>query len=102
MLPTLSNLLKFSPNTYWLSPPSLLGFCSSNTQKCFRERVTIFMKKPRQSVREMLFFVLFKLEFRIFTGVLNAAMWNIFAGTLLQRTKYWTLFTDVLPKCYKL
>ena len=52
MIPTLKNLLKFFPRTYWLSP------------QCFRESVTILLKKPRKSARETRFLVLFKLEFK--------------------------------------
>ena len=84
MIPTLKNMLKFfHPHTYWLSPSSLLRFCCWDTQKCFRERFTIFLKKPKKSERESLFLVLFKLEFQLSTGVLNAAMWNVFVATLL-------------------
>ena len=64
MIPTLRNLLKFFPHTYWLSPPLLLRFSSKDTHKCSRERVTIYLKKPRKSARETLFFVLFNLEFK--------------------------------------
>ena len=81
MIPSLKNMLKFfHPHTYWLSPPSLLRFCCRETHKCFRERVTMLRVK---SARESLFLVLFKLEFQLSTGVLNAAMWNVFVATLL-------------------
>ena len=62
---------------------SLLRFCCRGTHKCVRERVTIFLKKPKKSARELLFLVLFKLEFQLSTGVLNAAMWDVFIATLL-------------------
>ena len=65
MIPTLKNVLKFFPHTCWLSPPSLLCFCSRDTHKCFRERVTIFLRKPRKSAKQTLFLVLFKLEFQL-------------------------------------
>ena len=68
MIPTLKNLLKFFPHTYWLLPPPILRFCGKNIHKCFLERVTIYLKKPRKSAREALFFVLFKLEFRFLQG----------------------------------
>ena len=41
-------------------PPSLLRFYSRDTHNCFRERVTIFLEKPRET-----FLVLFKLEFQL-------------------------------------
>ena len=84
VIPAFKNILKFfHPHTYCLPLPSLLGFCFWDTHKCFRERVTIFLKKPRKSARESLLLVLFNLEFQLSTGVLNAAMWNIFVATLL-------------------
>ena len=83
MIPTLKNILKFfHPHTYWLSPPSLLRFCCRDTHKCFWQRVTIFLKKPKKSARKSLFLVLFKLEFQLSTEVLNAAMLNAFVATL--------------------
>ena len=82
MIPTLKNMLKFF-HPYWLSLPSIWRFCCRGTPKCFRERVTIFWKKPKKSERESLFLVLFKLEFELFTGLLNAAMWNVFVAMLL-------------------
>ena len=75
MIPTLKNISKFfHPHTYGFSPPSFLRFYCRDTHKCFRERVTIFLKKPKKSARESFFLVLFKLEFQLSTGVLNAAM----------------------------
>ena len=50
-----SHLLAFATFTF--------AFSSKNTHKCFRERVTIYLEKPRKSARETLFFALFKLEF---------------------------------------
>ena len=84
MIPSLKIMLKlFHPHTYWLSPPSLLRFCCLGTHKCFRECVTIFLKKPKKCARESLFLVLFKLKLQLSTGVLNAAMWDVFIATLL-------------------
>ena len=84
MIPSLKNLLKFfHHHTYWLSPPSLLRFCCRGTHKCFRKRVTIFFKNLKKSARESLFLVVFKLEFQLSTGVLNAVMWDVFVAKLL-------------------
>ena len=84
MIPSLKNLLKFfHPHTYWLSSPSLLRFCCRSTHKSFRERVTIFFKNLKKSARESLFLVVFKLEFQLSAGVLNAVMWDVFLATLL-------------------
>ena len=104
MIPTLKNVLKLFPHTYWLSPPSLLRFCTRDTHKCFPERVTIFLKKPRKSERETLSLVLFKFfnnNFKNFNRYRSAERGNMerFCHHILQRTKYWILFTNVLPKC---
>ena len=41
----LKNMLKFfDPHTYWFLLPSLLRFCCRSTHKCFRKRVTIFLR----------------------------------------------------------
>ena len=49
MILNLENILKFfHRHTYWLSPPSLLRFCCRDTHKCFWQRVTIFLKKPKK------------------------------------------------------
>ena len=58
-----------------------------------------FLEKPRKIARDALSLVLFKLEFQLSTGVLNAAMLNVFVAMLLQRTKYCTLFTNAVPIC---
>ena len=74
MIPTLKNISKFfHPHTHGFSPPSFLRFYCRETHKCFREPVTIFLKKPKKE-RENLFLVLFQLEYKLPTGVLNAAM----------------------------
>ena len=102
MIPTSKNILNFShPHTLWVSPPSRFYFCIRDIHKCFCKRGTIFLKKSQKSASETLFLVFFKLEFQLFTGLLNAAIWDVFVATLVQRIKYGTLFNNVLLICQR-
>ena len=51
-----------------------------------------FLEKTSKKRKRNVVFSIISVRISIITGVLNAAMWNVFVGTLLQRTKYWTLF----------
>ena len=97
MIPTLKYIKVYSSSHLTDFRHPHFAFCCRNTHKCFREYY--FLKK---SARESLFLVLFKSELQLSTEVLNAAMWNVFVATLLQRTRYCTPFTNVLPICQEL